>query len=52
MYDRLKKYSKNGNTIFAGDLYIEEPLQIDFAKLNILHEKLNTNLLEYFARKN
>jgi len=41
MYERLKKHSKNETSIFAGDVFKEETLKIDFTKLDILHEKLN-----------
>ena len=43
MFERLKKHSKNENTVFKGDFYLDDTLAIDFTKLNILHEKLNTN---------
>lgn len=46
MYDRLKKHSKNETTAFFGDSFKEEPLQIDFERLDILHEKLNNNLVQ------
>lgn len=47
IYDRLKRYSKNENAVFAGDQFKEETLQIDFSKLDILHEKLNDSLVAY-----
>jgi hypothetical protein len=47
MYDRLKRHSKNENAVFTGDEFKEETLQIDFSKLNILHEKLNNSLVAY-----
>lgn len=47
MLERLKQHSKDKNTVFTGDLFKEETLQIDFSKLNILHEKLNNTLLEH-----
>jgi len=47
IYDRLKRHSKNENAVFAGDEFKEETLQIDFSKLNILHEKLNNSLVAY-----
>jgi hypothetical protein len=46
MYDRLKKHSKNETTAFFGDSFKEEALQIDFERLDILHEKLNNNLVQ------
>jgi hypothetical protein len=46
MFERLKKHSKNGNTVFKGDFYLDDTLAIDFTKLNILHEKLNINSVE------
>jgi hypothetical protein len=46
MYQRLQKHSKNEKTVFAGDVYKEEALQIDFERLNILHEKLSNNFIE------
>jgi hypothetical protein len=52
MFERLKKHSKNENTVFKGDFYLDDTLAIDFTKLNILHEKLNTNSVEHFACKN
>ena len=47
IYDRLKRHSKNENAVFEGDQFKEEILQIDFSKLNILHEKLNNSLVAY-----
>ncbi|KQB39211.1 sulfotransferase family protein [Flavobacterium aquidurense] len=47
MFERLKKHSKNETAVFSGDLYKEEVLQIDFSRLDILHEKLNNSLVEY-----
>lgn len=47
MYDRLQKHSKNEKAIFTGDLFKEEPLQIDFTRLIILHEKLNNTLYKH-----
>ena len=47
IYDRLKRHSKNENAVFTGDEFKEETLQIDFSKLNILHEKLNNSLVAY-----
>jgi hypothetical protein len=46
MYDRLKKHSKNETAAFFGDSFKEEPLQIDFERLDILHVKLNNNLVQ------
>lgn len=46
MYNRLKKHSKNETAAFLGDLFKEEPLQIDFERLDILYEKLNNNLVQ------
>lgn len=45
--DRLKRHSKNENAVFAGDQFKEEALQIDFSKLDVLHEKLNDSLVAY-----
>jgi len=47
IYDRLKRHSKNENAVFAGDQFKEETLQIDFSKLDVLHEKLNNSLVAY-----
>jgi hypothetical protein len=47
IYDRLKRHSKNETAVFAGDQFKEETLQIDFSKLDILHEKLNNSLVAY-----
>lgn len=47
MYDRLKSHSKDKNAVFTGDVYKNEALEIDFTKVNKLHEKLNNNLIEY-----
>ncbi|OMQ08106.1 sulfotransferase family protein [[Flexibacter] sp. ATCC 35103] len=46
MYERLKKHSKNETTAFFGDSFKEEPLHIDFERLDVLHEKLNNNLVQ------
>ena len=46
MYDRLKRHSKNESAVFAGDQFKEETLQIDFSKLDVLHEKLNNSLVD------
>lgn len=46
MYQRLQKHSKNEKTVFAGDVYKEEALQIDFERLNVLHEKLSNNFIQ------
>ncbi|WP_428229838.1 sulfotransferase family protein [Flavobacterium sp.] len=45
MYERLKKHSKNENALFEGDSFKDEALPIDFAKLNMLYEKLNNTLV-------
>ncbi|OXG08311.1 hypothetical protein BC749_104319 [Flavobacterium araucananum] len=50
MYDRLKRHSKNGTAVFVGDTFKKESLQIDFSRLAILHEKLNTNFIAYMER--
>ncbi|GAA3775358.1 sulfotransferase family protein [Flavobacterium ginsengiterrae] len=47
MFERLKKHSKNGNVVFEGDSFKKEALEIDFAKVNLLHEKLNNAKPEY-----
>lgn len=47
MYDRLKRHSKNESTVFAGDQFKEETLQIDFSRLDVLHEKLNNSVVAY-----
>ncbi|KRD12898.1 hypothetical protein ASE21_03025 [Flavobacterium sp. Root901] len=47
MFERLNKHSKNNGTDFKGDLFKEEALEINFTKLNVLHEKLNNILLEH-----
>jgi len=47
MYDRLKSHSKDKNAVFAGDVYKNEALEVDFAKVNALHEKLNNKRIEY-----
>jgi hypothetical protein len=52
MFERLKKHSKNENTVFKGDFYLDDALEIDFTKLSVLHEKLNTNPVVHFTRKN
>jgi hypothetical protein len=52
MFERLKKHSKNENTVFKGDFYLDDTFAIDFTKLNILHEILNTNSVEHVACKN
>ena len=46
MYERLGKHSKNENNVFKGDSFKEETLQIDFMKLDSLHEKLNNSFIE------
>lgn len=46
MYDRLEKHSKNESTVFKGDSFREEELQVDFAEVNLLHEKLTTSFIE------
>ena len=45
MYDRLEKHSKNESTVFKGDSFKEEELQVDFAEVNLLHEKLTTSFI-------
>jgi hypothetical protein len=47
MYDRLERHSKNEKAVFKGDSFKEEALQINLQKVNILHEKLNNDLVEY-----
>ena len=47
IYDRLKRHSKNESVVFAGDQFKEEALQIDFSKLDVLHEKLNNSLVAF-----
>ncbi|KUJ61634.1 hypothetical protein AR687_11895 [Flavobacteriaceae bacterium CRH] len=47
MYDRLQKHSKNENDIFAGDFFKEEPLQLNFSRLAILHGKLNSIFIRH-----
>ena len=47
IYDRLKRHSKNDSAVFTGDQFKEETLQIDFSKLDVLHEKLNNSLVAY-----
>ena len=47
MYERLNKHSKNENAIFEGDSFKEEALEVDFAKVNLLHEKLVNSLIEF-----
>lgn len=47
MFERLNKHSKNENAEFKGDSFKEEALNVDFAKLVVLHEKLNNALLEH-----
>jgi hypothetical protein len=47
MYDRLKRHSKNESAVFAGDHFKEETLQIDFSRLDVLHEKLNNSVVAY-----
>lgn len=45
MYERLHKHSKNEHAVFNGDSFKEESLQIDFNRLDFLHEKLNTSFV-------
>ncbi|MCD9574268.1 sulfotransferase family protein [Flavobacterium soyae] len=47
MFERLNAHSKNENEVFNGDFFKEEPLEINFTTLNILHEKLNNTFLEH-----
>lgn len=47
IFERLITHSKNKNVVFEGDSFKEEALQVDFSKLNTLHEKLNNTLLEH-----
>jgi hypothetical protein len=49
MYDRLQKHSKNENDIFAGDFFKEEPLQLNFSRLVILHAKLNSIFIRHLG---
>lgn len=49
MLERLKKYSKNENAVFNGDSYKDDVLSTNLSQLNILHEKLNANLIEDFS---
>jgi hypothetical protein len=46
MYGRLNKHSKNESAIFKGDSFKEEALQVDFMKLDALHEKMNYNFIK------
>lgn len=46
MYERLGKHSKNEGTVFKGDSFKEEALQIDFMKLDSLYEKMNYNFIK------
>jgi hypothetical protein len=50
MYERLKKHSKDESAVFEGDSFKEDALQIDFSKVNVLHEKLNNILVAQLAR--
>jgi hypothetical protein len=50
MFSRLKRHSKDENTIFKGDIYKEEELQIDFTNVNRLYEKLNNTFVKHIAR--
>ena len=47
MFERLNAHSKNENEVFNGDSFKEEELEINFTKLNLLHEKLNNTFLEH-----
>ncbi len=47
MYERLTKHSKNANAVFEGDSFKEEVLQIDFTKVDALHEKLSPSFAIY-----
>jgi hypothetical protein len=46
MYERLGTHSKNESTVFTGDSFKEEALQIDFMKLDSLYEKMNYNFIK------
>ncbi|RYJ40632.1 hypothetical protein NU08_0069 [Flavobacterium anhuiense] len=50
MLERLKKHSKNENAVFAGDSYKDDVLSVNLDEVNLLHEKLNANFIEYLAR--
>jgi hypothetical protein len=50
MLERLKKHSKNENTVFLGDSYKDDILSINLDEVNLLHEKLNANFIEDLAR--
>jgi len=50
MLERLKKHSKNENTVFIGDSYKDDILSINLNEVNLLHEKLNANFIEDLAR--
>ncbi|SNR34841.1 sulfotransferase family protein [Flavobacterium sp. ov086] len=47
MYERLKKHSKNVSTVFEGDSFKEEALEINFTQVDKLYEKLRDTLVEY-----
>lgn len=42
MLERLKKHSKNVNTVFKGDFFTDQALIADLTQLKILYEKLNS----------
>lgn len=44
MFERLKKHSKNVNTVFKGDFFTDQALVADLTQLKILHEKLNSTV--------
>ncbi|MFD2940504.1 sulfotransferase family protein [Flavobacterium notoginsengisoli] len=46
MFERLKRHSKDESAVFTGDSFKEEALNVDFLKLNRLHEKLNNMFLD------
>lgn len=48
MYERLNKHSKNESTVFEGDSFKEEALEIDFTAVNKSYEKLGNILIEQF----
>lgn len=50
MLERLKKHSKNENTVFIGDSYKDDILSVNLNEVNLLHEKLNVNFLEDLPR--
>ncbi|WP_286968092.1 sulfotransferase family protein [Flavobacterium sp. UBA4854] len=49
MLERLKRHSKNESAVFNGDSYKDDVLSANLSQLNVLHEKLNANLIEDLA---